>query len=349
MRLVAASDKFRGTLSASETCAAVARAAAAGGHDLVVLPMADGGEGTLEVFGGADRTSPVTGPDGRLRLARWLLRADGTAVIEAAEVIGLQQMGGAAYNDAWRATSRGVGELLAAAADAGAHRVLLGVGGTATSDGGRGAYNVIRAAYGPRLPLEVVVCCDVDVPFTQAGRVFGPQKGAGRVTVLRLGRRLRGQRRHYRRGHGIDVDDVAGSGAGGGLGGALGALGAELVSGFGVLSNEVGLAGAVAGADLVVTGEGRFDLTSLRGKVTGGVLELCRRSGVPALVVAGSVDPAVRPRVATTDVDVVDLSHRFGEARARSATSACVTRVVAERLGTVSELTTTLPGGRDDA
>jgi glycerate kinase len=309
--------------------------------------MADGGEGTLDLFGGGDRSSPVTSADGTLCLARWLLRDDRTAVLESAEACGLEQSGGASRNDAWRATSRGVGELIVAATDIGAEKVLLGLGGSATSDGGQGAYEVLRAAYGTRLPLEVVVCCDVDVPFTAAGRVFGPQKGAGHLTVLRLGRRLRAQRRAFARDHGVDVDAVPGSGAAGGLAGALAVLGAQLVPGFAVLGAELGLSDAIHEADLVVTGEGRFDATSLRGKVTGGVLDLCRQAGVPALVVAGSVDPAVRARVGP-DAEVVDLTQRFGAARARSSTAACVERVVAERLGTTSRLTTTLPGGPDD-
>lgn len=322
-RLVAAPDKFRGTATAAEVAEAACAAARAAGWAADAVPLADGGEGTLDVLGGANRKTVVTGPDGRRVEAGW--RLDGRrAVIEMARASGLSLVGGAEGNDPLAASTRGTGELIAAAVASGARRVVVAVGGSATTDGGLGAVEVL--APGGRLEgVELVVACDVDTAFVDAATVFAPQKGATPAQVELLRRRLERLAADYRLRFGVDVTSVPGSGAAGGLGGGLAALGARLVPGFDLVADAVGLEEVVAGADLVVTGEGFVDEGSFAGKVVGGVLALCSAQAVPALVVAGEVlvDPGV---------ESVSLVERFGQDRARMQTVACVTEVVAARI-----------------
>src|SRR2546423_7779809 len=174
MQLLAAPDKFRGTLTARQAAGAIAAGAARAGWTAVERPLADGGEGTLDVLGGGNRRSTVTGPLGEPVEAEWRLEGDGTAVIEAALACGLSLAGGPEQNDPLRATSRGVGELVAAAIAEGATRVLVAVGGVASTDGGVGAVEAL-----PRpLPVPLEVACDVEAHFLDAADVFAPQKGA---------------------------------------------------------------------------------------------------------------------------------------------------------------------------
>ncbi|MDQ1082416.1 MULTISPECIES: glycerate kinase [Microbacterium] len=289
MHIVIAPDKFKGTLTAVEAADAMAAAvrerwAAA---VITVIPMADGGDGTLDAFGGANRRTTVTGPLGLSVDAGWRLDGD-TAVIESAAASGLVLAGGAAANDPWNATSRGVGELIALALDAGATRVLVGMGGSAMTDGGRGAIE----ALGDRVPFpagRVVVLTDTTVTFAGAARVFAPQKGADGPMVARLTARLETDAADWARCFGVDVRGVPRTGAAGGLSGALAAAGAELVDGAAFVAETLGLDAAIAAADLVLTGEGEFDATTLAGKGPGHVLALAAARSVPALVVAGVV------------------------------------------------------------
>jgi glycerate 2-kinase len=329
VRIVAAPDKFRGTASAGEIAGAVARAAAERGATCVEVPMSDGGEGMLDALGGGNRELTVTGPVGDPVVAPWRLGPDGLALIEGAHACGIALVGGPAGNDPEAATTRGVGELIVAAARAGADRVIVGAGGSATTDGGAGAVEVITAA--GLGGLHLTVCCDVTTRFTDAARVFGPQKGADVAQVLRLTARLHAERRRILAATGIDLDQIPGSGAAGGLAGGLAALGAELVPGLEAIAGARSLEDAVAVADLVVTGEGRLDRTSLDGKVVGGVIGLARRHGVSVLVVVGQADEDVAVADAVT---VVDLSARFGSSAARTRTTDCVTTAVAEYLST---------------
>jgi glycerate kinase len=324
--IVAAPDKFRGSATAREVAEAVAEAAEAAGYECLRLPLADGGEGTLEALGGANRSLTVTGPLGRPVDARWRLTGDG-AVLEAAQACGLDLAGGAEGNDPVRATTRGVGELLAAAAHGGARRVLLGVGGSATTDGGAGALEALAGTDISR--LDVRVCCDVSTRFTDAARVFAPQKGADDERVRLLTRRLHELRARYRERFGVDVDEVPGSGAAGGLAGGLLAIGARLVSGFETIADLVGVDEALAGARLVVTGEGRLDETSRAGKVVGGVLRRAVAAGVPVLVLAGSVQDDL---AVPSGVTVVDLTRRFGGERSWRDPRGCIRDATAEKL-----------------
>ena len=237
MRVVAAPDKFRGTARAADVAAAIGRAAKAAGWECDEVPLADGGEGTLEVLGGANRTALVTGPLGDPVKAGWQLR-EGRAVIEMATASGLELVGGAAGNDPVAASTYGTGELIAAAIDAGARRILVGVGGSATTDGGLGA---LRALYPlPRIRgIDIQVACDVRTSFVDAADLFAPQKGATPAQVELLRRRLQRLAQVYLDEHGVDVLALPGAGAAGGLAGGLAAAGATLIEGFDLVADEL--------------------------------------------------------------------------------------------------------------
>jgi glycerate kinase len=256
--------------------------------------------------------------------------AGGVAVVESAAASGLPLAGGADGNDPVAATTRGTGELLVAAASAGARRVLVGVGGSATTDGGRGAIEAIEGA-GGLAGTEVVVACDVETRFVQAAEIFGPQKGATPAQVVELTDRLAAYAGEIRARYGVDVTALPGGGAAGGLAGGLAALGARLVPGFGVVAEAVGLPGRIAGTDLVVTGEGRLDASSWSGKVVGGVVRAAQGAAVPVLVVAGAVGPGGLEG-AGVGVEVCSLTECFGEPRALSDPAGCVEEVVADAL-----------------
>jgi glycerate kinase len=325
VRVVAAPDKFRGTASAAEVAAAVARAAGRVGWDCDEVPMADGGEGTLEVLGGPNRATVVSGPLGDPVRAPWRHHR-GTAVIEIAHAVGLTLAGGPDENDPIAASTHGAGELIAAAVDAGAKRVIVCVGGSATTDGGLGAMRALVPAQRLR-GVDLLVACDVRTSFVDAAEVFAPQKGASAAQVELLRRRLERLAQVYLDEHGVDVTELPGAGAAGGLAGGLAALGAELVPGFDLVADEVALADRMEGADLIVTGEGFLDEQSFEGKVIGGVVELASTEGVPVVAVAGEVFDGVDARLPT-----VSLVERFGDDRARKETTACIEEVVTEVL-----------------
>lgn len=310
MRVLACPDKFRGTLSASEAAAAIAAGARRAGCEAVELPLADGGEGTLEVLGGANRTSVVTGPLGAPVTALWRLDG-GVALIEAARACGLTLAGGAEGNDPLAATSRGVGELIAAAVAEGAERVVVAVGGVASTDGGAGAV----AALGGRLSVPTEVACDVSARFLEAADVFAPQKGATPAQVAALRERLAQ----------LDVPDQPGAGAAGGLAGGLAALGAALVAGFDFVARRLELDARLAETDLAITGEGLLDATSLTGKVVGGVLARAGAAGTDTLVIAGDV-------VTNTPIGAVSLVALCGRTRALAEPAACLAEAVEKEL-----------------
>jgi glycerate kinase len=274
----------------------------------------------------------VTGPAGIPVTAAWRREHD-RAVIEAAQANGLLLAGGPERNDPLAATSAGVGELILAAAEDGARRVVVGVGGSATTDGGAPCVEVLarlRPLDGSGAGPRVEVCCDVRTHFVDAARDFGPQKGADADQVQLLTERLRALARRYRDEYGVDVTAVPGSGAAGGLGGGLAALGAVLLPGFDTIAAHLDLDARIAASDLVVTGEGSFDRTSLDGKVVGGLREHAARYGVPVLVVAGTVADELAGELAGGDV--VSLVDTFGLQRSRERTAECVTEVVEQYL-----------------
>ena len=285
-------DKFRGSLTANEAAEALADGVEREGRDAVRLPLADGGEGTLDVLcpsSDARRPARVRGPLGETVDAEWGLRGD-TAVVEMARASGLALVAG--DNDPLRATTFGTGELLRAALDAGLRRAIVAVGGSATVDGGLGALEALdfdlRGA-------DLVVACDVTTPFAEAARVFGPQKGADAAAVAKLERRLERLAERYRTERGVDVRDLPGAGAAGGLAGGLAAYGARLVPGAALVADIVGLRDALRHASLVLTGEGHVDATSFAGKVVGHVLGEARARGVPVAIVAGDAQRATLP------------------------------------------------------
>jgi glycerate kinase len=313
MRLLAAPDKFRGTLSAREAAAAIAAGAERAGCTADELPLADGGEGTLDVLGGWNRRTLVSGPLDRPVEAAWRLEEDGTALIEAAQACGLTLAGGPERNDPLRATSRGVGELVATAVAEGATRVVVAVGGVASTDGGAGAVEALPLP----LPVPLEVACDVEARFLDAADVFAPQKGASPEQVRILRERLEK----------LDVPDLPGSGAAGGLAGGLAGVGARLLPGFDLVAARLGLDERLAEADLVVTGEGLLDATSFTGKVVGRLLARARLSGVETLVIAGDVAPG-------SPTDALSLVARYGPERALADPAECLIELVATSLAT---------------
>ncbi len=326
MLVVAAPDNF-GTASAADVGAAMAKAAESAGAACDVAPVADGGEGTLEALGGTVRTATVRGPLGDPVVAEWRMRDDGTAVIEMARASGLALAGGPEGNDPLRASTAGTGDLIAAALDAGARRVIVGAGGSASTDGGLAALTALNPRRRLHAGVELIVACDVDTLFVDAAEVFAPQKGATPAQVALLRRRLERLAQIYVRDYGVDVTELAGSGAAGGLAGGLAAAGAELVPGFDVVAEAVSLAERIAGADLVVTGEGIVDGESFEGKAVGGVVDLATEAGVPVLIVAGDVVAGELPELPAS-VQVVSLVARFGRERALADIAGCVAEVV---------------------
>lgn len=283
-----APDSFKGTLSASEVGQAIARGLRAAGREAAVQPVADGGEGTLAVLApalGLERALvDVTDPLGREIQAELAMDRD-TAVVEAAAASGLGLVE-PAERDAMRASTRGTGQLISAAIAAGVRRVLVGVGGSATTDGGRGAIEAIREAGGLGR-AELIVLCDVRTPFEDAARVFAPQKGASPEEVSRLSRRLGQLARSYSR----DPRGVRFTGAAGGLSGGLWAeFGARLVPGAAFILDEIGFDARMLAARAVVSGEGRLDVQSLAGKALAEVATRCRQAGVPCHAIVGQLD-----------------------------------------------------------
>ncbi|GAA3037053.1 glycerate kinase family protein [Actinokineospora globicatena] len=294
MRVVIAPDGFGGTLTSAQAADAIAAGWRRGApeHRLVTRPLADGGTGFVEVLLGALESATahlttVTGPLGEPVDAKWLVHED-VAYVESAEAIGLHLVPADRRAESCEtATTRGVGELILAARDAGVSRVVIGLGGTATTDGGRGALAVLD---GP-LP-ELFAAVDVENPLLGphgAATTFGPQKGADEAAVARLEARLAAWADEVAARYGNDPRDEPGAGAAGGLGFALLAVGASVVSGAEVVQAATRLDHVLDRADLVITGEGSFDWQSLRGKLVTSVARAAAERGVPCVVLAGQV------------------------------------------------------------
>ena len=224
------------------------------------------------------------------------------------------------------ATTTGTGELIDAALTAGAKRIIVGLGGSATTDGGLGALKAIRSP--ARLKgVELLVACDVTTTFTHAAEVFGPQKGATPTQIKMLTRRLEQLAQRYLTEFEVDVTEIVGSGAAGGIAGMLAALGGTLLPGFDLVADELDLYDRVADADLVITGEGHLDAQSFNGKVVGGLAQVAAEYGVAVAAIVGIADADVRDRIATWAI-----ADRFGEARALREPLWCVERIAAELL-----------------
>ena len=283
--MLVAPDSFKGTFSAADVAAAAAAGVRGAGREAVELPLADGGEGTMEVlsaaFGGEIQMELVHDPLGRPVTASFALLEGGeTAIVEMAQASGLARVA-PTERDAWAASTYGTGELIAAAARAGTRKVIVTVGGSATTDGGAGALAALDAA-GVEVELEVL--CDVWTVSELAPRTYGPQKGADPETVRRLERRLDELAARAPR----DPRGVPLTGAAGGLSGGLWAFrGAKLVPGAASVLDLLDFDERASGAALVVTGEGRLDEQTLEGKVVAEVAARCRSLGVPCYAVVG--------------------------------------------------------------
>jgi glycerate kinase len=298
MRAIAAPASLKEVLSAVAAAEALAAGLRAGGAEAIAVPVADGGEGTLDVLeralGGAWCEATVDAPLGGTVRARWLLLPSDkvsqgpTAVVESAQALGFHTV---SELDPVRASSRGLGELIVAAARE-AQSLLVCLGGTVTVDGGVGMREVLD-----ELPLPTRVACDVLSPLLDAAYVFAGQKGATEEQFDVLAERLRG------------LPDVPGSGAAGGLGGAFAALGAELLAGSVLVLDEIGF--DPRGYDLVVTGEGAVDETTWAGKAPGEVVRRCREAGVRCELFSARDDLSGDPTRAREDLV------EFGERLAR--------------------------------
>jgi glycerate kinase len=285
--VLVAPDSFKGTFTATEVAEAVGAGLRAAGRPVDLCPVADGGEGTLQAlspaFGGELRTVSVHGPLGRPIKAPFLISEDGrTAIVETASASGLHLVS-PRRRDPYAASTAGTGELIAAAVAAGASTVLLGVGGSATTDGGTGAIEAIERAGGLG-DARLVVLCDVRTPFEDAARVFGPQKGADPDGVKRLTARLHRQARQMPR----DPRGIEMTGAAGGLSGGLWAtFGAELAGGAAFVLDAVDFDRRMLAARTVITGEGKLDEQSLVGKLVAEIATRARQRGVPCDAVCG--------------------------------------------------------------
>jgi glycerate kinase len=260
-----------------------------------------------------------------------------TAVVEMSQAAGRSLIPHPEGDEPVRADTTGVGQLLLAARDAGARRIVVGCGGSATTDGGLGAVEAVGSPAALR-DVELVVACDVTTAFIDAATVFGPQKGATPQQVGLLTRRLEDLAARYRTEMGVDVTTVPGAGAAGGLGGGLLVLGARLLPGFDLVADIVGLPARLAGADLVATGEGHLDPPSFAGKVPGGVLGLARArrrpagaDPLPVLCVVGGADREVLAHP-PEGMEVRSLVALYGRDRARHQTAALIRRTTAEFL-----------------
>jgi glycerate kinase len=283
--ILVAPDSFKGTLSAPEVAGAIGRGLEAAGREGDLCPVADGGEGTLEVLvpavGGELRGATVADPLGRQIEATFAL-GDRVAVVETAAASGLGLVA-EDERDATAASTAGTGELILAAVEAGARTVYVGVGGSATTDGGAGAIRAIQGGGGLD-GARLVVLCDVRTPFEDAARIFAPQKGAGPDEVKRLSRRLSERARRLPR----DPRGVPMTGAAGGLSGGLwAAFGAELVPGASFVLDALDFDRRMRASWAVITGEGKLDRQSLAGKAVSEVATRARQSGVPCYAIVG--------------------------------------------------------------
>lgn len=315
-RVLVAADSFKGTFRSAEVNAEIAAAFEAAGWTAESLTVADGGEGTMEALvsalGGTYRAARTSDPLGRAVDARLALLSDGRAVVEVAEASGLWRVA-EGERDAWAASTYGTGELIAAAVAAGAERVLVAAGGSATTDGGAGALRALDEA-GAEIGIDVI--CDVATAWEDAPAVFGPQKGADPPTVVRLERRLDALAARAPR----NPRGVPRTGCAGGLSGGLWAFrGARLLPGASFVLDAIGFDAHLSAADLVVTGEGRLDRQTLAGKAVAEIARRCREHGVGCCAIVGGqeLDDAGARRLGISRVWEASTLAEIGE-RARA-------------------------------
>ena len=288
-RALVAPDSFKGTHDAPAVAAALARGLESAGWEADRCPVADGGEGTMALLvaarGGVLVAARASDPLGRpVDCAFGVVDGGATAIVETAQASGLGLVA-PAERDAWRASTFGTGELILAAAAAGAREIWVAVGGSATTDGGAGAIAAISAADGGLGDARLVVLCDVESAFEDAPRVFGPQKGASPEMVARLEERLARFAATLPR----DPRGMRFGGCAGGLSGGLwAAFGAELRAGAPAVLDALGFDARLAGAQLLVVGEGGLDEQSFGGKIVGELVRRAAAAGVPVYAVVGT-------------------------------------------------------------
>jgi glycerate 2-kinase len=303
LRVLIAPDSYGDSLTAVEAAAAIATGWYRSRPDdqFTIAPQSDGGPGFIDVLAsrlGERRHLEVSGPLDDDVQAEWVLDSESaTAYLECAQACGLACLGGPPTpQTALSAHSRGVGQLIAAAVHAGAARIVVGLGGSASTDGGRGLVDELGGLVAGRqwlADVELIAASDVEYPLLGpwgAAAIFGPQKGADPDTVAALEQRLTEWAGELDAAAGRPVSAQAGAGAAGGIGAALLALGGRCESGASIVAEHTGLADDIAAADLVITGEGRLDDQSLHGKVVGALAEAAQSQQVPIVVMAGQVD-----------------------------------------------------------
>ncbi len=345
-KIVVASDSFKGTLSSACIARVFADELAGSGVRVIGVPLADGGEGTVDclaqTLGGRDVSVDTVDPLGRGLTARYLLSGDGTALIEVAAACGLPLLAEAERNP-MKTTTEGVGIMIADALSRGASRLIIGLGGSATVDGGVGMMGALGARFydshghltgldgesmtgiagadfsglDPRLQqVEIELICDVTAPLVGprgAAAVFGPQKGADAAMVGRLDRGLSSLAALLKNVSGVDTASMTGAGAAGGIGAPLIALcGARLSRGIDRILELIGFETIIADADLVVTGEGRLDGQSFMGKTVSGVMRAAAKAGVNVVIITGSVDPSLDLRLLPPVIDINEGRARDG-------------------------------------
>lgn len=370
VRIIVAPDKFRGTLTARQAAEAFATGwrRQRPGDDLDLVPMADGGEGTMDALvdalSGRIERATVSGPLGDPVDAAFGIAstADGVlGVVEMARASGLALLD-PARRDPLRTSTRGTGELIARSIEAGARRLVVCIGGSATNDGGAGmaaalgarfldasgtpltdggaelgalAHIDLSAMHAGLARVSVTGACDVDNPLTGpsgASEIYGPQKGASRDDIVTLDRALGHLATVVERDLGVNLRDEPGAGAAGGLGfGLMAFCGAKLHPGVQVVMDAVGLGDRIAGADLVITGEGSLDEQSLHGKVPAGVLRACQLAGVPVAIVCGRATIEL-------EVPVISLVERVGERASLADTRTALIDAAEDMAGRVGEL-----------
>jgi glycerate kinase len=362
MKIVVAPDSFKESLTAPQVCEAIARGVRTVWPDAEVdlIPLADGGEGTVDALvsatGGEFQTTHVFGPLGASVDAVWgqLGSTDApTAVIEMSAASGLMQVP-PDRRDPLRTTTFGTGELIRAAFDHGARKIIMGIGGSATNDGGVGAAQALGVTFcngageqlrdglgggdladiqsisvsfrDPRIAeSQIVIACDVDNPLCGprgASAIYGPQKGATPDTVAILDRHLAHLAALIERDLGKLVADVPGAGAAGGLGaGMLAFADGELCDGITLVMEAVRFQQRIQGADLVITGEGRLDAQSMMGKLIGGVGRAAQQTGVPVIAIVGSAGDGADESLQVLDAyhALVDETTSLEEAIAHAA------------------------------
>jgi glycerate kinase len=336
-RILVALDKFRGTATAVELCEVVADVLRRLGFDPDVQPLSDGGEGFRDVFRGDEIKVEVSGPLGETVTAGITFTSENslrTALLEGADAVGRQHLVSPTPAQALEASSAGLGELILAAAENGAQRILLGLGGSATSDGGLGCYEILRKHGG--LPVPVVAATDVTARFSGARR-YATQKGVRDEDLPLVEARLVRASTLYLQEQGVDVEALDRTGAAGGIAGAISALGGSLVDGLEAVDQAVDLRVRLSRASLVISGEGRFDEGSLEGKVTGGIAAMIH-GRVPLLLVCGSLEEHAAAQLTSRyqHVRLVGLSDMFGLDRSTNDVLGAVREIVTREFATAA-------------